>query len=170
MADLPNVTEFAALYANFKVDRITTYLIPQWESTDNPNGVGSGPLQIPGLCISKVNTKYLATGLTASANAAAQRTVLAQIMKKTRSLYGSKKWLKLTTARPNVPIDVSDGAASTNIGLFPSPWLQFSTGTDQQFASNTTFFADTLNGTDIQPRIYKYRCYSRVEFRCSFVG
>lgn len=170
MADLVNVTEFSALFATFKVDKIETYLIPQWEGTVNPDYPTAGPLAIPGLMITRINTKYLHAGLTVSANAAAQRQVLAQIQKKSRSLYGSKKWLKLSTWHPHVPIDVSDGAGGTNAGIFPSPWLPLATATDQAYPANTTFFADTLSGIDIAPNIYRYRTYSKVHFRCSFVG
>jgi len=170
MADLPNVAEFAALYNNFKVDKIETFLIPMWQSTDNPNGVGSGPLQIPNLMMTRVNTKWLITGLPPKTNAAAQRLQLAEIQKKSRSLYGSRRWLKLVTVNPQVPIDISDGAAGTNIGIYQAPWLQFSTSADQQYESNNTFFADTLDGTNMTSGKYKYRMYHKVHFRTSFVG
>lgn len=170
MMDLPNVAEFSSLFNNYHVDKIETFLIPMWQSTDNPNGVGSGPLQIPGLMITRVNTKWLATGLPAAANAAAQRNQLAEIQKKSRSLYGNKKWLKLVTDNPKVQIDVSDGAAGTNIGIYPQPWLQFSTGADQQFESNHTFFADRLDGTSMVSGVYKYRMYHKLHFRTSFLG
>jgi len=169
-ADVQSPDEFANLFANYKIDKIETFLIPQWEGTVNPDYTTSGPLAIPNLMITRLNTKYLSTGLSISANANAQRVVLSQIVKKTRSLYGSRKWLKLTTANPQVQIDVADGGASTNIGLFNQPWLSLATGQDQQFAENTTFFADRLNGTDMVANIYKYRMYRKVHFRTSFVG
>lgn len=175
MADLPNVAEFSQLFNNYKIDKIETVLVPMWQQmTQQPitpsDAVWTHTATIPNLMMTRVNTKWLITGLPASATAAAQRKQLAEIQKKSRSLYGNKKWLKLSTSNPHVPIDISDGAAGTNIGIYQAPWLQFNTAADQQFESNNIYFADRLDGTNMVPGVYKYRMYHRVHFRTSFVG
>ncbi len=168
---VPAWTDFSSLFANYKIDRIDTFLIPMWQSTDNPNGVGSGPLQLPNLMITRVNTKFLPGGLASQATAEAQRDQLAQIVKKSRSLYGSRKWLKVSTTNPRVQTLVEDGAGGTNIVAKNTPWLPTVDASDQQYVMNDSFFVDTLNGEDIDgPEIYMYRMYHRVHFRCSFVG
>ncbi len=65
-----------------------------WEQTVNPDGAGSGTTQIPNLMVTRINSKYLTNGYTLPATAEANRDKLAQVQKKTRSLYGSRKWLK----------------------------------------------------------------------------
>lgn len=167
---LVNYTEFSALFASYKIDSITTTFIPQWQETVNPDGAGSGTTQIPNLMVTRLNTKYLPNGYTPGATAEANRDKLAQIIKKSRSLYGSKKWLKLTTRNPLVWQDIEDGSGGTNLTTRYSPWMPTATAADQQYAMNDVFFADTLSGIDITSGKYLYRYYHRVSFRCSFLG
>ena len=143
---LPGFTDFSALFANYKVDKIETVLIPQWQETVNPDGAGSGTTQLSNLVLTRINTKYLPNGITLSGTAEAQRDELAQIMKKTRSMYGSRKWLKINTSSPDVPKEIPDGAGGTNLAVQPSPWLPTATAADQRFQMNDILFADRTDG------------------------
>ena len=172
---LPGFTDFTALYANYKIDKIDTILIPQWQNTVNPDGAGSGTTQLSNLMMTRVNTKYLPNGMTIppvapANNAEGQRDELAQIQKKSRSLYGTKRWLRITTSSPDVLKDVPDGSGGTNLAIQPSPWLPTTTAADQQFKMNDVLFADRLDGKDFVGGVWVYRMYHRVHFRCAFVG
>lgn len=164
------VSEFSPLFANFKVDKITTYLIPQWQETVNPDGAGSGTTQLSNLMVTRINTKWMIETFGLEATAEAQRDKLAQIQKKTRSLYGIKKWLKFVTYNPEVGKTIPDGSGGTNIALQPSPWMSILNGSDQKYSSNDTVFCDRLDGKDFTTGVYLYRMYHRVHFRVSYVG
>ena len=118
----------------------------------------------------RVNTKWLVNGLTLAGTAEAQRDVLAQIQKKTRSLYGTKKWLKINTINPRVIMQIEDGAGGQNEISKASPWLPSLTAADQEFQMNDVLFADKLDGSDFSVGLYKYRMYHRIHFKTSFVG
>lgn len=168
-------TQFSELFANYKIDKIETYFIPQWSSQMqqpvNPMpAVWSNTGYIPNLMVTRVNTKYLVNGITLSATAEAQRDELAQIQKKSRSLYGTKKWMKITTLNPRVFDEIEDGAGGQNLVSKKSPWLPAVQAADQEYVMNDIFFADRLDGTDFAAGIYNYRMYHRVHFRTSFVG
>lgn len=162
--------EFGNLFANYKIDKIETILIPQWQNTVNPDGAGSGTTQIPNLMITRINSKFLVNGYTLPGTAEANRDKLAQVQKKTRSLYGNRKWLRLITNHPLVFQDINDGAGGVNLTTKAQPWLPTATAADQEFSMNDIIFADTLSGIDLPTGVYKYRFYHRVHFRCSFVG
>lgn len=164
------VGEFSPLFANFKIDKIETILIPQWQETVNPDGAGSGTTQLSNLMMTRVNTKWLIGGLALQATAEGQRDKLAQIQKKSRSLYGTKKWLKINTVNPEVGKTIPDGAGGVNNAIQPSPWLSILNSSDQEYSFNDTLFADRLDGKDFAVDAYLYRMYHRVHFRTSFVG
>lgn len=172
---LPNFTEFSALFASYKIDKISLICIPMWSQQNQQNinpltGGWAGTAAVPNLMLTRVNTKYLTNGYTLPATAEANRDKLAQIMKKTRSLYGSKKWMKVITRNPLVWEDLDDGGGGTNLVTKRSPWLPTATGADQLYSQNDIIFADRLDGTDFIAGIYKYRYYYKIDFRCSFVG
>ncbi len=170
MNQVPGYTDFSSLFANFKIDKIETILVPMWQESVNPDGAGSGTTQLPNLMMTRINTKWLVNGITIAADAETQRDELAQIMKKSRSLYGTKKWLKITTSNPNVTKTIPDGSGGTNTVIEPQPWLSTTDSADQQFQMNDVLFADRLDGEDFDPDVYLYRMYHRVHFRTSFVG
>lgn len=176
MDDLPGFSDFSALFANYRVDSIKTYLVPQWtqqnQPTINPLGAWTATATIPNLMITRVNTKYLPNGYVLKATAEENRDQLAQIMKKKRSLYGTRKWLKITTSKPQVFQEILETRAgvSDNLITRPSPWLPTVQAADQEFALNDLIFADRMDGTDFAVGLYKYRMYHRVSFRTSFVG
>lgn len=168
-------TQFNALYANYRIDKIETILIPMWSSmTQQPvnplNGAWTGTATTPNLMMTRVNTKFLSGGYTVPATAELNRDQLAQIQKKTRSLYGNKKWLSINTTNPRVEIDINDGSGGTNTMSAPMPWLSCETAADQEYQMNDILFADRLDGTDFVAGIHKYRMYHRIHFRCSFAG
>jgi len=172
---LPGFTEFAALFAQYKVDKIETIMIPQWSETIQPAiqplvGPWLGSGSVPNLMLTRINVKYLTNGYTLPSTAEANRDKLAQVMKKSRSLYGSKKWLKVNTWHPMVDMEIEDGVGGQNAVQTPQPWLPTATAADQRFQMNDLFFADRLDGTDFAVGLYRYRMYHRVHFRCGFVG
>ena len=162
--------EFDPLFANYKIDSITTFLIPQWSQGVQLLSNPTSAHQYPNLMLTRVNTKFLPGGYTVPATAEASRDKLAQIQMKTRSIYGTHKWLKIVTRNPDVPLDVPDGAAGVNSTQQSAPWLPIKASSNQQFIMNDTFFADTFNGDSLPAGIYKYRVYHKVNFRVAFVG
>ena len=168
-------SEFSNLFANYKIDKIETILIPQWsqntQQTINPsNAVWTQTAYISNLMVTRVNTHYLINGYSLPATAEANRDKLAQIVKKSRSLYGTKKWLKVNTSRPSVEYEIEDGAGAQNLALKRSPWLSTTDAADQEYSMNTIFFCDKLDGTNFTAGLYKYRMFHRIHFRCAFVG
>lgn len=168
-------TEFSQLFANYKIHKIETVFIPQWvqntqQSVNPQTGVWTHTGYVPNLMLTRINTKYLVNGLTIAATAEAQRDNLAQIQKKQRSLYGTKKWLKINTWYPRVPAEIEDGAGGQNLYGKAAPWLPCATAADQEFLMNDVLFADKLDGTSFSPGLYKYRMYHRIHFKTSFVG
>lgn len=168
-------TEFSALFANYKIDKIQTILIPQWSSQNvqaiNPlTGTWLGTGAIPNLMLTRVNTKYLPNGYVVKATAEENRDQLAQIQKKTRSMYGSRKWLRINTVKPRVNYEIEDGAGGQNIVSQASPWLPSVDAADQEYSMNDILFADRLDGTNFAVGLHLYRMYHRIHFRTSFVG
>lgn len=168
-------TEFSDLFANYKIRKIEAVLIPMWntqvqQSVNPQTGVWSNTGYIPNLMVTRVNTKYLPNGYVVPATAEANRDQLAQINKKTRSLYGTKKWLKITTQTPRVNMKIEDGAGGTNIVSTSTPWLPTVQAADQEYAMNDLIFADKLDGQNFSAGIYQYRMFLRCHFSCSFVG
>jgi hypothetical protein len=168
-------SEFSALFANYKVLKIETCFVPQWsqntqQSINPQTGVWSHTGYVPNLMLTRVNTKWLINGLTLSGTAEAQRDVLAQIQKKSRTLYGTKKWLKINTINPRVIMQIEDGSGGQNEISKAGVWLSSLNAADQEFQMNDVLFADKLDGSDFSVGLYKYRMYHRIHFRTSFVG
>jgi hypothetical protein len=166
-------TEFAPLFATFKLDKVELTMIPQWQIMNEGNlSVGADTSRTPNLMVTRINTKYLGQDVTLDSTAEGQRDALAQRQMKTRSLYGSKKWLKLTTHRPDVARAVPKDLAHTATvqALQASPWLPIQGGDKVQFALNDLCFFDSLSGEDILHIPYVYRCYWKAYFRVSQVG
>ena len=81
-ADLPNFSEFQALFATFKITKIEVIMVPMWQNTVNPDGVGSGTTQVPNVMVTRVGTRFLPEGYALSTTAEASRDKLAQINRK----------------------------------------------------------------------------------------
>jgi hypothetical protein len=99
------MADFNPLFANYKIDKIETILIPQWQSMVSVNtgdNNGHPNYNQSNLVVTRVNSKFLLNGFTVAADAVTQRMELAQIQMKTRSLYGSRKWLRCNTRNPGV--------------------------------------------------------------------
>lgn len=168
-------TQFSDLFANYKIDKIETILIPQWSQNTQPTvnpqtGAWTNTSVIPNLMVTRINTKYLIGGYTLPATAELNRDELAQIVKKTRSLYGTKKWLRVNTSNPAVEYEIEDGSGGQNLALKRSPWLSTVDAADQEYSMNTLFFCDKLDGTNFFAGVYTYRMFHRIHFRCAFVG
>jgi len=166
-------TEFSPLFASYKIDKIETILIPQWQAMTQPNvSVGAPTSPTPELMVTRISTKYFPGDFQIQANALTQRTKLAQIQKKSRSLYGSKKWLTVNTWHPMVSKMVpEDNTGLTTVqALQPAPWLSIANASDVTFAMNDVVFFDSMRGENLQSVPYVYRMYHRVHFRCSQVG
>lgn len=168
------VTEFSPLFASYYLDKIETILIPQWQtSVQSAVSVGAPTSPTPELMVTRVNTKYFPGDFTYQATALLQRTKLAQIQKKSRSLYGSRKWLTVNTYKPMISKFVPEdntGAAPTKAALQRPPWLSVRNASDITFAMNDVVFFDSMRGENLQPLPYLYRMYHRVHFRVSQVG
>jgi len=170
------MNDFNPLFANYKIDRIDTILIPQWQmmvanfehhTTQNYNNSN--------LVVTRVSTKYLNNGFTTAADAVTQRMELAQLQMKTRSLYGSKKWLRIRTNKPGVQqlTYSGDPPVATGVEHVRAPWLSINNANDQEFLMNDVIFFDRLDGNNISATgapVYQYRMYHRVYFRVSHVG
>lgn len=174
---LAEFSKISALFANYCVDRIETYLVPMWETMNQQavvplTGSWVATANIPNLMVTRINTKRLIGPYVNKANAELNRDQLAAIQKKSRSLYSSKKWMKVFTANPPIIQDVPDGlgAGGTNQITIKNKWLSCLNGADQIFNTNHLVFADRLDNTNFVAGIHKYRYYHRVHFRCSFVG
>lgn len=168
-------SEFSNLFANYKITFIQTVLVPQWQQTNQVpvtplTGAWAGTAYTPNLMITRINTKYLTEGLALAGTAEDQRDNLAQLQKKTRSLYGSKKWLKINTKNPKVTVQIPDGAGGHNVAPMKTPWLGTVASADQEYVMNDVMFADTLNGSNLVPGVYQYRMYHKIWFQCAFVG
>lgn len=174
---LPGFSDFSNLFASYKIDKVEVNFVPMWDSTVqqtvNPlTGAWTGTSYVPNLVITRINTKYLTNGYVVQSTAEANRDQLAQIIKKSRTLYGSKKWLKCTTDKPRIFQEILESRAGVSDNLISrsSPWLPTVQAADQEFLMNDMIFADRIDGTNFLGGIHKYRVYTKVHFRCSFVG
>lgn len=163
---LPGSTEFANLYARYKVDKIVTTLTPLYQDTTQVNH--SAQLEI-----TKVNTKWMNGDYPIAADATAQLTALAELQAKTKTLYASKKPITLVTKNPGVEgRSVVDSSGNEVDARTSCPWLSLSgpnAAIDVPFKHNALIFASRIDGGPIDAT-YIYRVTHRVFFRCSQVG
>jgi len=176
MSDLAQFSEdFATLFVNYKIDKIETVLVPMWtQSVQEPFGPSGGAAVVhPDLMCTRINTKYYTAGTGAPSTAEGARTELAQLQMKSRSIYGSKKWLKLTTLNPMVREKIYDeNGAEEGLKLKRAGWLGIGQHVNTTYQTNDVCFFDRLDGTDFtaDEKYYMYRMYHRVHFRVSQVG
>lgn len=169
------VTEFSPLFGNYKVDKIETFMVPMWQQ--NIHEVTAVPVAAvaPNLMVTRINTKYLPNGYGVQNDAMTQRMHLAQVQMKTRSLYGTKKWLKIDTKNPGIKelTYSGDPPQATGETTIRSPWMPIATASDQEFTMNDAVFFDRLDGGNFPGNsgsVYLYRLYHKVHFRVSLVG
>lgn len=163
-----STTEFGALFARYKVDKITTYLTPLFQETVVAS-TGT-PGTTAALRITRVGTKWLNQAFTIQTNADAQLEELAQVQNKSVSNYASNRSLRLTTYNPGVikkgVVDSSGGEINTRQ---PMPWLNITHDSDVPLSHNSIIFAERTDG-GILDIAWKYRVVHKVWFRCSQVG
>lgn len=176
-------TEFGSLFHNYIVDKITVELIPMWDS----NVMNSIALPVPGqvpqvptpaMCITRLSSKWIADDnpISAITTDDGVRAYLAQTQMKTRSMYSSKKPLKLVTHRPRIFAPVNQlgplpGVPPTNYNniTLPPKWMSIVGSDDTIYAQNALFVAQTVQQTEIPRGVYKYRAIVKAEFRVSLV-
>lgn len=175
ITDLVNWTEYQNLFASYIIDKIETYLVPMFTSTENIGVIGNNPAESYQLMVTRINTKYLNEPFQISADAEEQRDVLAQIQSKSRSLYATKKWLKLVSYNPK-PREILSTQAGNNPAndysqLSRKRWMS-TTGdaANQVFQHNQIVFFDRLDGNAIQASQLNYRVWTRITFRVSQVA
>lgn len=160
-------SDFANLFARYKVDKIVTTLTPLWEATTNQGQIGVAIS--PELEITKVNTKYMIGDFPIKPNADEMLAELAQLQAKTTTKYSHKKPLVLTTMNPgtkNATVVDSTGAEIDSRG--PSPWLSWNT-TNVPLKHNAIVFGRRVDGIALDAS-WKYSVRHKIYFRCSQVG
>lgn len=163
-----STTEFGALFARYKVDKIETILTPMYqETTGNAN---TGVVNSVGLKITRLNTKYLNEPFAIQANADDQLAELAQIQAKTVRSYASKYDMKIITTNPRVSQRGVVDSTNTEIDVNkPMPWLNIQSQADVPLKHNSILFAERVDGNSLSSD-WQYRVVHRVYFRCSQVG
>lgn len=175
--------EFGLLFHNFIVDKITVELTPMWDSNVMPAivppTVGQVPvIPVPAMCITRLSSKWIADDnpISAITTDDGVRAYLAQTQMKTRSMYSSKRPLKLITLKPRIFAPVNQlgplpGVPPTNYNnvTIPPKWMSIVGSDDTIYAQNALFVAQTVQQTEIPRGVYKYRVVVKVDFRCSLV-
>lgn len=171
---LPGFSEFQSLFARYKVDMIITTLTPLWGTTNYPMStlVGDGKSS-PELAITRLNTKWLNEPWQPELTAGAQQTELAQIQGKTRTLYSSRKPLKIITRNPRqygYRNESNDLASAQPISVSrPGIWLDTSSSSDAVLCHNQVILAERIDGGDLNTG-WRYEVRHKIIFRCSQVG
>ena len=170
--DVTNYNEFVNLYARYKVDKIVTTLIPMYDISELIQPPTTPSLST-NLELTRVNTKWLSGPFPISANSDQQLNELAQLQGKTKSLYASKRPLRLVTVNPGVEQRGVIDATGTEVDVRkPCPWLSLG-GTNQAidvpFKHNALVFAARVDGQSLNAD-WKFRVTHTVYFRCSQVG
>lgn len=162
-------TEFGALFARYKVDKIETILTPMFQETiASNNNVGYSTSS--GLRITRINTKWFNGPISLGSTSDAVLGELAQIQSKSVSPYASRRSLKLITKNPGVVTRGVVDSTSTEIDTrIASPWLNINNQADVPLKHNSVIFAERIDGNAVTAD-WKYRVVHKVYFRCSQVG
>lgn len=167
------VTEFAPLFANYKLDMLVFYLNPLFTVTTG-EAFGTGAISTPELNITRINTKYLNTPIALGTTDAGVRQSLAQIQCKTTSRYASKYPLKLVTKFPRqfqvIQPQQGVGGVSSEFVTEPGQWLSIRNSSDVEYGTNHTLVFQKRDQSAIQAGVYKYQLVTKAYFRCSQVG
>lgn len=168
---LPGSSDFANLFARYKVDKIVTTLTPMFQEVVSNNTQALTFTQQ--LELTKVNTKWMNGDFPIATTAQAQLQELAQLQAKSKSLYASKKPLVLITTSPGVEgRSVVDSGGNEVDARRTCPWLALSgpnAALDVPFKHNALIFAARVDGTPVTSD-WKFRVTHKVYFRCSQVG
>lgn len=163
-------TEFGALFARYKVDRIVTYLTPLFTEVNSDNASTARYDYSPNLKITRINTKWLNEDFSVAADSEAQLRVLAQFQSKSVSNYASKRSLKLETKNPGVRKKGVLDSTGVEIDVrAPCPWLNASLETNVPLSHNSLIFAERTDGGGLNAN-WKYRVTHKVWFRCAQVS
>lgn len=181
MNRLVDFDEFGALFTSYKLDRLELIMTPMWQSMPQVNtshaeaAPAAAAYSIPNLMMTRVSTRYTLND-TPPANADDARATLAQTQMKTRTLYGSRKALRLITNNPNVATEILQGLpGAVNIAAKTSPWLSIAQGADQRFLLNDRIYCERIDGQSFPmtlpptPTVYLYRCFYKAYFRVAKV-
>lgn len=168
---LPGSSDFTALYARYKVDKIVTTLVPIFEEVVSNNASAASSSQQ--LEVTRVNTKFMNSDFPIAATADLQLQELAQLQCKTKSNYAARKPITLVTVSPGVDgRSVVDSAGNEVDARRACPWLALSgpnAALDVPFKHNSIIFAARVDGNSLTTD-WKYRVTHKVFFRCSQVG
>lgn len=179
---LSTFDEFAPLFTSFRLDRIELIATPMWQTMSQPYAdevAGTTPpsaYTIPNLAVTRTSTQYV-TNNPLPVDADAARKLLAQVQMKTRTMYSSRKPLRLITNTPRVSQEIMQGIGNNvNVTGKRSGWFNIATCSDQHFLSNDRIYLERIDGNDFPaptvpetPSVYLYRCYFKAHFRVSRV-
>lgn len=161
-------TEFSALFARYKVDKIVTILTPMVDSVVQPGATGIS--YTAALRVTRVNTKWLNEPFAIQANADLQLAELAQLQSKSVSNYASSKSLIMTTINPGVSKRGVVNSTGNEIDVRgPCPWLNITTDSNIPLQHNSMLFAERTDGGALDAS-WKYRVVHKVYFRTAQVG
>lgn len=165
---LINPSEFANLFARYKVDKVVTTLIPMFDNIPSAPATANFSYNLE---LTKVNTKWLSGSYPISVDAEEQLKNLAQLQGKTRSLYASKRPMYLVTTNPGVADNTVVDATGTEIQTRgPMPWLPLSNaGIGVPIKHNSIIFASRIDGGALDDN-WKFRVTHKLYFRVSQVG
>lgn len=155
--------EFGPLFARYKVDKIETILTPTFTNT-------SSSQSLPGLRITRINTKWFNAGFSTNTTSDDQLAELAQLQSKTVSNYASNRSLILITNNPGVQKkSVLDDTGAELITRASAPWMNITSQSDVPLRHNSTLLAERIDGLALTAD-WKYRVVHKLYFRCSQVG
>ena len=167
---LPGFADFN-LFARYHVDMIVTELVPIFQEVISDNSSSAGVSQQ--LEITRVNTKYMNGDFPIAATSDAQLAALAQLQAKTKSLYASKRPIRIVTKNPGINArSVVDAAGNEVDARKAAPWLSISgpnAAVNVPFKHNAIIFAVRTDGLSLTLD-WKYRVTHKLYFRCSQVG
>lgn len=164
--------DFGPLFQSYKIDKIVTELRPMWNTTA-VDIEGTGSTATPAVLVTRVNTKWNTTPISLPTTDVGMRQFLAQIQKKSESVYSSKKPLRLITENPRQYALVLEEDSSTGtpaVATVPSRWLNCETEINIKFAHNALVFFQKMDQSAMQGATYLYRLVHKVHFRVSNVG
>lgn len=164
--------DFGPLFQSYKIDKIVTELRPMWNTTA-VDIEGTGTTATPAVLVTRINTKWNSTPISLPTTDAGMRTFLAQIQKKSESVYSSKKPLMITTSNPRqyaLTLEEDSSTGTPAVVSVPSRWLNCENEINIKFAHNALVFFQKMDQSAIQGATYLYRLVHKVHFRVSNVG
>lgn len=164
--------DFGPLFQSYKIDKIVTELRPMWNTTA-VDIEGTGSTATPAVLVTRLNTKWNSTPISLPTTDAGMRTFLAQIQKKSESVYSSRKPLRIITENPRqyaLTLEEDSSTGTPAVATVPSRWLNCENEINIKFAHNALVFFQKMDQSPIQGATYLYRLVHKVHFRVSNVG